>query len=118
MSTTHQIRIEPSALAVGLSDEHLTLCHEVMGEAGLRVQVASSDAACERMAKALPQMVVASAVLGRDALAQIEDRAIAVGAVFLLFGERPDFEVMERQLATGVAVARARFGRRSSMPPS
>jgi len=117
MSTTHQIYIEPSALAVGLSDEHLALCHEVMGEAGLRVHVTSGEVACDRMTKALPQMVVASMALGRETLSLIEDRAIAVGAVFLLLGERPDFEVMERQLESGVAVARARFGRRS-VPPS
>ena len=118
MSTTHQLYIEPSALAVGLSDEHLALFHEVMGEGGLRVHVTAGDVACERMMKALPQVVVATMALGREALAEIEDRAVAVGAVFLLLGERPDFEVMERQLAGGLAVARARFGRRSSMPPS
>jgi hypothetical protein len=75
-------------------------------------------AACERIPKALPQMVVASAALGPEALSAIEDRAIAVGAVFLLLGDRPDYESMGRQLETGVALARERFGRRSSMPPS
>ncbi len=119
MTTTHQIRIEPHALVVGLPDEHVALCHEVMGDAGLRVDVMRTGlvAACERIPRALPQMVVASAALGPDALDLLEDRAIAVGAVFLLLGERPDYEAMERQLETGVALARERFGRRSSLPP-
>ncbi len=120
MATTHQIIIEPHALVVGLPDEHVALCHEVMGEAGLRVDVMRTGlvAACERIPRALPQMVVASVALGPDALDMLEDRAIAVGAVFLLLGERPDYEAMGRQLETGVALARERFGRRSSVPPS
>lgn len=122
MATTHQIYIEPHALVVGLPDEHVALCHEVMGDAGLRVDVMRTGlglaAACEKIPKALPQMVVASAALGPEALAALEDRAIAVGAVFLLLGERPDYEAMGRQLETGVALARERFGRRSSTPPS
>lgn len=120
MTTTHQIYIEPHALVVGLPDEHVALCHEVMGDAGLRVDVMRSGvaAACERIPRALPQMVVASAALGPDALSAIEDRAVAVGAVFLLLGERPDYEAIGRQLETGVVLARERFGRRSSVPPS
>jgi hypothetical protein len=121
---THQVYIEPHALVIGLPDEHLALCHEVMGDAGLRVDVMRTGlglalaAACEKIPKALPQMVVASASLGPDALSALEDRAIAVGAVFLLLGERPDYESMGRQLETGVSLARERFGRRSSVPPS
>ena len=118
MATTHQIYIEPHAVVIGLPDEHVTLCHEVMGEAGLRVDVVRNDAAGERIPKSLPQMVVASASLGVDALSSIVDRAIAVGAVFLLLGERPDYESMGRQLETGVALARERFSRRSLPPPS
>lgn len=122
MAITHQITIEPHALVVGLPDEHVALCHEVMGDAGLRVDVLRTGlglaAACEKIPRALPQMVVASAGLGSEALAALEDRAIAVGAVFLLLGERPDYEAMGRQLETGVALARERFGRRSCPPPS
>ena len=122
MATTHQIYIEPHALVVGLPDEHVALCHEVMGDAGLRVDVMRSGlafaAACEKIPRALPQMVVVSASLGPEALAALEDRCIATGAVFLLLGERPDYESMGRQLETGVALARERFGRRSSPPPS
>lgn len=124
MATTHQIYIEPHALVIGLPDEHIALCHEVMGDAGLRVDVLRTGlalglaAACEKIPKALPQMVVAAASLGPEALAALEDRAIAVGAVFLLLGDRPDYEAMGRQLETGVTLARERFGRRSSPPPS
>lgn len=122
MATTHQIYIEPHALVIGLPDEHVALCHEVMGDAGLRVDVLRTGlglaAACEKIPKALPQMVVASASLGREALEALEDRAVAVGAVFLLLGERPDYEAMGRQLETGVILARERFGRRSSAPPA
>jgi hypothetical protein len=122
MAVTHQIYIEPHALVIGLPDEHVTLCHEVMGDAGLRVDVLRTGlglvAACDKIPKALPQMVVASASLGSDALSALEDRAIAVGAVFLLLGDRPDYESMGRQLETGVALARERFGRRSRPPPS
>lgn len=39
MAITHQLYIEPHALVVGLPDEHVALCHEVMGDAGLRVDV-------------------------------------------------------------------------------
>lgn len=124
MAVTHQIYIEPHALVIGLPDEHVALCHEVMGDAGLRVDVLRSGlgigiaAACDKIPKSLPQMVVAAASLGPDALASIEDRAIAVGAVFLLLGDRPDYEAMSRQLETGVTLARERFGRRSLSPPS
>jgi hypothetical protein len=122
MAVTHQIYIEPHALVIGLPDEHVALCHEVMGDAGLRVDVMRTGlglaAACEKIPKALPQMVVASASLGPQALSALEDRAIAVGAVFLLLGDRPDYEAMGRQLETGVMLARERFGRRSSVPPS
>jgi hypothetical protein len=75
-------------------------------------------AACEKIPKALPQMVVASASLGADALAALEDRAVAVGSVFLLLGELPDYESMGRQLETGIALARERFGRHRRSPPS
>jgi hypothetical protein len=122
MSITHQITITPHALVVGLPDEHLALCHEVIGDAGLQVDVLRTGlglaAACEKIPRALPQMVVASASLGPEALSAIEDRAVAVGAVFLLLGDRPDYEAMERQLETGLALARERFGRRSQPPPS
>jgi hypothetical protein len=122
MATTHQIYIEPHALLVGLPDEHVALCHEVIGNAGLRVDVIRTSLglseAYEMIPKALPQIVVASAALGPEALAHLEDRAIAVGAVFLLLGERPDYEAMGRQLETGVLLARERFGRRSCAPPS
>ena len=122
MAITHQITIEPHALVIGLPDEHVALCHEVMGDAGLRVDVMRPSfgllAACEKIPKGLPQMVVASAGLGPEALSALEDRAIAVGAVFLLLGERPDYEAMGRQLETGIALARERFGRRSNPPPS
>jgi hypothetical protein len=122
MPVTHQIYIEPHALVIGLPDEHVTLCHEVMGDAGLRVDVLRTGlalgAACEQIPKALPQMVVAAASLGPEAVAALEDRAIAVGAVFLLLGDRPDYEAMGRQLESGVTLARERFGRRSSPPPS
>lgn len=120
MSTTHQIYVEPCAMLVGLADDYVALCHEVVGGGGLRVDVMRSGvaAACARVPKILPQMVVASRSLGPEALSLLEDLAIAVGAVFLLLGERPDYEATERQLETAVALARERFGRRSSMPPS
>jgi hypothetical protein len=122
MPTTHQIYIEPHAMVVGLPDEHVALCHEVMGDAGLRVDVMRLSlglpAMCEKIPQGLPQMVVASARLGPEALSALEDRAIAVGAVFLLLGERPDYEAMARQLEGGIALARERFGRRSNPPPS
>src|SRR5687767_5719716 len=118
MPTTHQIYIEPHALVIGLPDEHVVLCHEVMGDAGLRVDVLRAELGLDKIAKTLPQMVVAAASLGADAVGALEDRAIAVGAVFLLLGDRPDYESMGRQLETGVALARERFGRRSSPPPA
>ena len=117
MPTTHQIYIEPHALVIGLPDEHVALCHEVMGDAGLRVDVMRTELGLEKIAKSLPQMVVASGSLGPDALGAIEDRAVAVGAVFLLLGDRPDYEAMGRQLEAGVTLARERFGRRSNTPP-
>ena len=112
--TTHQVYIEPCAVVVGLPAEHVALCHEVFGEGGIKVHaVADVKAATERITKVLPQLVVASANLGDPDRERVEDGAVAVGAVYLLLAERPDYLVIERQLERAVAVARERFGRSS-----
>jgi hypothetical protein len=112
--TTGQIFIEPCAVVVALPDEHITLCHEVFGQASIRVHAAiDPQVAADRITKVLPQIVVAPAGLPPDAREIIEDAAIAVGAVFVVLTNRPDYLVIERQLESGVAVARERFGKGS-----
>jgi hypothetical protein len=109
---THQVFVEPSAVAVALPDEQLVLCHEVFGQAGLRVHRTEHVlAACERITKLLPQVVVTSSVLRSEVRNMIEDRTVAVGAV--LVEPRPgcDFNAIERDLDDAVATARRRLGR-------
>src|SRR5579863_9087694 len=100
MSTTHEIFIEPCAIVVGLPDEHVVLCHEVIGQAGLRVHKSKSlEAACEKILRALPHIVVASAALPTEQLVMIEDRTIAVGAVFVLLSDERDYEQVVSELS-------------------
>ncbi len=113
--TTHQVYIEPCAVVVGLPSEHVTLCHEVFGAGGIKVHaIADVATAAERIAKVLPQLVVASANLGGADRERVEDGAVAVGAVYILLAERPDYLAIERQLESAVAVARERFGKSRS----
>jgi hypothetical protein len=111
--TTHQIIIVPSAIVVGLPGEHVALCHEVFGERGLKVHAHDdANAAAEAITKLLPQLVVASANLVDRA--RIEDVTVAVGAVFLLLADVPDYVAIERQLESAVSLARERFGKSRS----
>jgi len=113
MSTTHEIFIEPSALLVDLPDEHVVLCHEVIGQSGLRVhRSASVEAACEKIPRALPHLVIAGGGLSAASIAMLEDRAIAVGAVFVVLASGRDYESLLADLRGGVATARERFSRR------
>ena len=80
---TQEVFVEPSAVTVALPEEQVVLCHEVLGEAGLRVHRAEHVlAACERIAKLLPQVVVSSAALRNDAREMIEERAVAALKAF------------------------------------
>jgi hypothetical protein len=111
--TTTQIFVEPNAVVVGLPDEQLVLCHEVCGQAGMRVHNWSDlDVACDKITKLMPQLVIAGASLADDARARLEDTTVAVGAVFIFLAERPDYVAIERQLEGAVAIARERFARK------
>ena len=110
---THQVLIEPSAIAVALPDEHVVLCHEVLGQAGLKVhRTEQVPSACERITKLLPLVVVASAALDSDLREMIEDRAVAVGAVLVEIEPDRDFGSIERLLEDAVADVRRRLGRK------
>ncbi|MDB5212836.1 MAG: hypothetical protein JWO86_763 [Myxococcaceae bacterium] len=99
MDTTTELYIEPSAIAVGLSDEMLALCHEYLPPGGLIVKrVAHAHAACERIAVLLPRLVVVPAAMRSADLDMIEDRAAAVGAVVLHLDPDHGYELLGAQL--------------------
>jgi hypothetical protein len=109
---THEVFIEPSAVAVALPDEQVVLCHEVFGQAGLRVHRTEHPlAACERITRLLPQVVVTSSALRNEVRDMIEDRAVAVGAVLVALRPNDDFAAVERELDEAVAAARRHLGR-------
>jgi hypothetical protein len=110
---THQLFVEPSAVAVALPEEQVVLCHEVLGQAGLRVHAAEHVLpACERITKLLPQIVVTSSALRQEVRDMIEDRAVAVGAVLVELSPRRELGAVERDLDDAVAAARRRLGRK------
>jgi hypothetical protein len=109
---THQLYVEPSAMAVALPEEQVDLCHEVLGQAGLRVHRDEHVlAACKRITKLLPQVVVASAMLRSEVREMIEDRAVAVGAVLVELHPDRDVGTASRDLDDAVSTARRRLGR-------
>lgn len=112
MAATSQVFIEPSAVVVGLSDEQVLLCHEVLGQARLRVHrfVGAADAA-EPIAKLLPRLVVLPATLPQADLEMLDDRAIAVGASLLLLDGCESYDLLERELVDAVREIEARFAR-------
>ncbi len=109
---THQVLIEPSAIAVGLPDEQVVLCIEVFGRNGLRVHRADPGAACERLTKLLPQIVVIEADLGGEIREMIDDRVAAVGAVLVELPKGSDFAAVERLLDESVDTARRLRGKK------
>jgi len=109
---THQVFIEPSAIAVGLPEEQAVLCIEVFGRAGLRVHRADPDAACERMTKLLPQIIVVTSDLDARLREMIDDRAVAVGAVIVALHPQTDFATLERMLDEAVETSRRQRGRK------
>lgn len=111
--TTTQLYVEPSAIAVGLRDELLALCHEVLPPAGLTVyRVAHAHAACERMAVLLPRLVVVQADMRAPDLDLIEDRAKAVGALVLHLDNGHDYDLVGAQLHVTVQDLRALYASR------
>lgn len=99
METTTELFIEPSAIAVGLPDEILALCHEFLPPGGLTVyRVAHAHAACERIAVLLPRLVVVPAAMHSADLDMIEDRATAVGAIVLHLDPTHGYELLGAQL--------------------
>ncbi|MBX3188677.1 MAG: hypothetical protein KF819_16790 [Labilithrix sp.] len=110
MAATSQVFIEPNAVVVGLADEQVLLCLEVLGQARLRVhRFGSAAEAGERIAKLLPRLVVLPATLPQSDLEMLDDRAIAVGASLLLLDGDESYELLERSLADAVRALEARF---------
>jgi hypothetical protein len=110
MDTTTELFIEPSAIAVGLPDEMLALCHEYLAPGGLTVKrVAHAHAACERIAVLLPRLVVVPAAMRSDDLEMIEDRAAAVGALVLHLDPGHGYELLGAQLHLTVQDLRAKY---------
>jgi hypothetical protein len=112
VTITHQVFIEPAALAVGLAEEHLVLCIEVFGRAGLKVHRADPEEARERLGKVLPHIVVVAAELEREHREAIDDRAVAVGALVVELNRDHDLVTIERILEEAVATARKQRGRK------
>jgi molybdate-binding protein len=112
MSITHQVFIAPSAIAVGLAEEQVVLCIEVLERAGLKVHRADPEAACEQMTKLLPQIVVVPRELDAGLREMIDDRAVAVGAFVAELSGAQDFASIEKTLDEAVAAARAARGRK------
>jgi hypothetical protein len=110
MDTTTELFIEPSAIAVGLPDEMLALCHEYLAPGGLTVKrVAHAHAACERIAVLLPRLVVVPAAMRSDDLDMIEDRAAAVGALVLHLDPGHGYELLGAQLHLTMQDLRAKY---------
>lgn len=112
MSITHQVFVAPSALAVGLAEEQVVLCIEVFERAGLKVHRADPEAACERMTKLLPQIVIVPRELEAKVRDMIDDRAVAVGAIVAELTADQDFASIEKTLDQAVDAARAARGRK------
>lgn len=112
METTTELFIEPCALVVGIPDDMLALCHEVLPPAGLTVhRVAHVPAACERIAVLLPRLVVVPAAMRSADLDMIEDRAAAVGAVVLHLDPSHGYDGIGAQLHLTVQDLRMMYGR-------
>ncbi len=112
-SSTHQIFVEPNAFAVGLPDEHVVLCHEVLGQAGLRLHRHEHPvAAGERITRLMPRIVVVDAALPSVMRELVEERSIAIGAVIVTLYPHQDLQAVEHQLVSAVVESRERFGRR------
>lgn len=120
LDRTGETSLAPSAVTFGLSAAHVILCHKVIGDAGLRVEVARGalGVACNDIAEALPQVVVTSDAIGDEGLALLEDVAIAVGAVFLVLEESTTLDLIALEIEAAVVVATERVEYRSSHPPA
>jgi hypothetical protein len=115
--TTTELFIEPSAIAVGLADEMLALCHEFLPPGGLTVyRVAHAHAACERIAVLLPRLVVVPAAMHSTDLEMIEDRAAAVGAIVLHLDSTHGYELLGAQLHLTVQELKSMYGHPASLP--
>ena len=111
METTTELFVEPSAIAVGIADDMLALCHEFLPPGGLKVyRVAHAHAACERIAVLLPRLVVVPAAMRSADLEMIEDRAEAVGAVVLHLDPDHGYELLSAQLHLTVQDLRMQYG--------
>ncbi len=113
VDTTTELYVEPNAITVGITDDLLALCHEILPPAGLKVyRVAHAHAACERMAVLLPRLVVVPAAMRSLELDLIEDRAKAVGAVLLHLDPGHGYDMLGAQLHMTVQDLRAMYGGR------
>jgi hypothetical protein len=84
----------------------------------LLVRVASSAAACERMAVAMPQVVVVLGTIGADERDALNDRAMAVGALLMYVDPALDDDTMQElvERAARVAIERSLEREQSSKP--
>jgi hypothetical protein len=112
MSITHQVFIEPSAIAIGLPDQQVVLCIEVFERAGIKVHRAEATAAIELVGKVLPHIVVVARALESRLRDMVDDRAVAVGAVLVELEANQDFGTIEKKLEAAVNKARALRGKK------
>ncbi len=113
VETTTELFVEPSAILVGIEDDLVALCHELLPPGGLKVyRVAHAHAVCERMAVLLPRLIVVPAAMRSVELELIEDRAAAVGAIVLHLDPGHGYELLGAQLTITLQDLRAMYRRR------
>ena len=115
METTIELFVEPSAIAVGIGDDMLALCHEFLAPGGLKIhRVGHVHAACERIAVLLPRLVVVPAAMRSAELDMIEDRAAAVGAIVLHLDPEHGYELLGTQLQLTMQDLGMQYGSRAA----
>ena len=82
------------------------------------VRVAHAAAACERLAVAMPQVVVVLGTLLADEREAIADRATAVGAAVMYFDPELDQDTLEELVAAAARTAIERKLRRDQSAPA
>jgi hypothetical protein len=115
METTTELFIEPSAVVVGIPDDVLTLCHEFLPPAGLRIyRAADPHLAGDAIVTLLPRLVIVPAAMRSADLDMLEDCAAAVGAIVLHLDPTHGYELLGEQLHLTVQDLRKAYARRAN----
>lgn len=96
----------PTAMLLGLSEDHEKACLIVLAEAAMRViRVGHPAAAAERMPVMMPLVVVICDGLRREDEDVVVDRGVAVGATIVKLDRTLDSDSVERLIRKAVADA-------------